>query len=104
MIMKLFAGQETCPHCKTVYRYADLKKLGRQKQTECYHCHKTIRIKRTGIVMLALELLVLYAIVNVLMLTVVTGVSFWALFIVNMAPAVLAAVLLPLYAELKKDK
>ena len=54
--------------------------------------------------MLALELLVLYAIVNVLMLTVVTGVSFWALFIVNMAPAVLAAVLLPLYAELKKDK
>ena len=27
MIMKLFPGQETCPHCKTVYRYADLKKL-----------------------------------------------------------------------------
>lgn len=100
--MKLYPKQSVCPHCKTIYRRAELDGLKWKKQTECYHCHKKIRVTRKGFFMLALELLAVYALLNVIMLGAVQGVTFWALFIVNIIPAAAAIILLPLYADLEK--
>ena len=100
--MKIFPAQSVCPHCKTVYRYGDLNGLKFKKQTVCYHCHKTIQIKKTGVWGLLLEMLIIYALLNVILLGFVQGLSFLALFFINIIPAAAAAVLLPLYLELRK--
>lgn len=100
--MKIFPAQSVCPHCKTVYRYGDLNGLKLKKQTVCYHCHKTIQIKKTGVWWLLLEMLIIYALLNVILLGFVQGLSFLALFFINIIPAAAAAVLLPLYLELRK--
>ena len=80
--MKIFPAQSVCPHCKTVYRYGDLNKA--------------------GVWWLLLEMLILYALLNVILLGFVQGLSLLALFIINIIPAAAAVVLLPLYLELRK--
>ena len=100
--MKLFPAQSVCPHCKTIYRYGDLNGLKFKKQTECYRCRKPIQVKKTGVWWLLLEMLIIYALLNVILLGFVQGLSFLALFIINIIPAAAAAVLLPLYLELRK--
>ena len=84
--MKIFPAQSVCPHCKTVYRYGDLN---------------AIKFK-TGVWWLLLEMLILYALLNVILLGFVQGLSLLALFIINIIPAAAAVVLLPLYLELRK--
>ena len=51
---------------------------------------------------LLLEMLILYALLNVILLGFVQGLSLLALFIINIIPAAAAVVLLPLYLELRK--
>ncbi len=100
--MKIFPAQSVCPHCKTVYRYGDLNAIKFKKQTVCYHCRKTIHVKKAGVWWLLLEMLILYALLNVILLGFVQGLSLLALFIINIIPAAAAVVLLPLYLELRK--
>jgi hypothetical protein len=47
-------------------------------------------------------MLIIYALLNVILLGFVQGLSFLALFFINIIPAAAAAVLLPLYLELRK--
>lgn len=102
--MKILPKQSVCPHCKTVYRYPDLKKIMWKKSAPCYHCKKNFRVSRKGFLILALELIVIYAIINVIAIGVVESVNFISLFIMNIIPALAAVMLLPLYIEIKKEK
>ncbi len=76
--MKIFPAQSVCP------------------------CRKTIQVKKAGVWWLLLEMLILYALLNVILLGFVQGLSLLALFIINIIPAAAAVVLLPLYLELRK--
>lgn len=102
--MKILPKQSVCPHCKTVYRYSDVQSLAWKKRASCYHCKKQFRVSRKSFLILALELVIIYAIMNVIAIGVVESVSFLSLFIMNIIPALAAVVLLPLYVELIKDK
>ena len=43
-----------CPHCHTVYRYKDVKRVMNKKELECYNCKKKIKISHKGILVLIL--------------------------------------------------
>ncbi len=102
--MKILPKHSVCPHCKTVYRYSDLKKIMWKKSEECYHCKKNFRVSRKSFLILALELIAIYAIMNVIAIGVVESVNFISLFIMNIIPALAAVMLLPLYIEIIKEK
>ena len=53
--MKILPKQSVCPHCKTVYRYSDLKKIMWKKSDSCYHCKKNFKVSRKGIARESLE-------------------------------------------------
>ena len=100
--MKFYPKQSVCPHCGTIYRYSDLKPLKWKKQTACYHCGKMIRVSKISLWILVLELLLIYALLNVIAINVLHTVTLLPLFIMNVAPAVAAVILVPFYLELKK--
>ena len=102
--MKIYPKQSECPHCKTVYRYQDVKGLAWKKSEECYHCKKRFKISKKSFWILALELLIVYAILNLIAIGVINTVNFFSLFIMNVIPTVAAIVLYPLYIEFKKDE
>lgn len=100
--MKLYPKQFVCPHCGTIYRYADSKRLVWKKQEKCYHCKKQFKISRKSIWLLALEALIVYAALNSIAIGAIGSVNFIALFIINLIPAALATMLFPFYIEFKK--
>ena len=100
--MKFYPKQSVCPHCGTIYRYSDLKPLKWKKQTDCYHCGKKIRISKKSICILALELLLIYVLINAIAINVLHTVMLLPLFIMNVVPAVAAVIIVPFYLELKK--
>lgn len=102
--MKFYPKQSKCPCCKTVYRYQDLKRLTWEKTEECYHCKKKLRVTRKSVWFLVLELLIVYALLNLLAIGVIRTVSFFTLFAMNAVPAVAAVLLFPFYIEFKKDE
>ena len=102
--MKILPKQSVCPHCKTVYRYSDLKKIMWKKSDSCYHCKKNFKVARKGFFILALELTAIYAIINIIAIGVVESVNFISLFIMNIIPALAAVMLLPLYIEIIRDR
>ena len=102
--MKLYPSSSACPYCKTVYRYADTKKLVSKKTAKCYHCGKDCRVTRKSVWFLALELLAIYAAINAVAIGLMQTVGFLPLFIMNIIPAVAAVYLIPLYIELKKEE
>lgn len=102
--MKFFPKASVCPHCGTVYRRADLKKLLWKKQAVCYHCRKSMRVSRKSFWLLAAETAAVYAIVNVIVLNAVQGLSLIGLFVINLFPALAAIWLMPYYIELQTDE
>lgn len=102
--MKITPKQSVCPHCDTIYRYSDLNKIKFKKSTECYHCGKALRVSRMSLWILAAELIIIYAIMNAIALSVMNIVSFLALYIMNMIPILAAVFIIPLYIEIIKIK
>ena len=100
--MKLLPKQSKCPHCQTVYRYGDLKKLMKDKKTTCYHCKKKVKVSKKSFLILAAELIVVYAAVNIFSMLLIKSLSFPMLFIINLIPTAAAALIMPLYLELTK--
>lgn len=100
--MKFIPRQSVCPHCQTVYRYADAKKLVWKQQEVCYHCKKQFKISRKSIWILILELLLVYAALNAIAIGAMRTINFIALFVMNLIPVIAAILLFPLYIEFKK--
>ena len=98
--MKWIPRQSKCPYCSTVYRYGDLKKLKYKKSAECYHCGRDMKVSRSGWLILALELIAVYAVFNILSILLLKNLSFGLLFLINLIPTAAAVLLLPLYLTL----
>ena len=102
--MKLYPKQSVCPHCNTVYRYSDVKKIIRKKSAVCYHCGKSFKVSKSGLWMLALETAVIYALLNIAAIGAIKGLNFLGLFLLNIIPVTIAIILAPLYISLTGDK
>ena len=101
--MKLIPKHAVCPYCRTVYRFAELRKLSGKKEDTCYHCKKTVDVSRGSVWFLALETLAVYAILNAVAIGLLQTVQLVPLLIMNTVPAIAAMLLIPLYTELKKS-
>lgn len=106
-----------CPHCGTVYRYKDVRKVwgedirntyrtmdhNKAHKHTCYHCHKEFRASGfPGIIVLIL----LWIIVNMgtllLMLSRMTQLNIVLMFTVTLVYMALVVVLLPFFVTFRK--
>ena len=91
-----------CPHCKTIYRYKDVKKEEVKKECTCYHCGKKFRVSKKKILILFLIISLITAIFDVLVLYMVAGTSLIGLIIINIIAVSVGFFLIPYFAEFKK--
>lgn len=100
--MKLYPKHSECPYCKTIYRRTELKEIKNKKTVECYHCKKSLKVSKKSFFILAVEIVIIYALLNVAAIGIIGNISFLSLFIMNTVPALAAVILLPHYIELTK--
>ena len=93
-----------CPHCKTIFRYKDVKKEAVKKECTCYHCGKKFRVSKKKILILFLIIALITAIFDVLVLYMVAGTSFIGLMILNIIAVTAGFFLIPYFTEFKKEK
>lgn len=63
-----------------------------------------MKISRSGWLILAIELIAVYAVFNILSILLLKNLSFGLLFLINLIPTAAAALLLPLYLTLVMKK
>lgn len=93
-----------CPHCKTIFRYKDVKKEAVKKECTCYHCGKKFRVSKKKILILFLIIALITAIFDVLVLYMIAGTSFIGLMILNIIAVTAGFFLIPYFTEFKKEK
>lgn len=93
-----------CPHCKTIFRYKDVKKEAVKKECTCYHCGKKFRVSKKKILFLFLIIALITAIFDVLALYMIAGTSFIGLMILNIIAVTAGFFLIPCFVEFKKEK
>ena len=93
-----------CPHCKTIFRYKDVKKEAVKKECTCYHCGKKFRVSKKKILILFLIISLITAIFDVLALYMIAGTSFIGLMILNIIAVTAGFFLIPYFTEFKKEK
>ena len=91
-----------CPHCKTIYRYKDVKKELRKKECECYHCGKKFRVSKKKILILFLLIALITAIFDVLALYMIAGTSLIGMIIMNIITVTAGFFLIPYFVNFKK--
>ncbi len=91
-----------CPHCKTVYRYGDVKREMRKKKCVCYHCKGQFRAVKKKILFLFLIIALITAIFDVLELYMMKGASFVGLMITNVTALTVGFFLIPFFVSFKK--
>lgn len=87
-----------CPHCHTIYRYGDVRKLVFKKEHTCYHCDKKFSVSRKNIFILFLIIALITAIFNLLELYVMTA-DFTALMITNVITLSVGVILIPFFVR-----
>lgn len=93
-----------CPHCKTIFRYKDVKKEAVKKECTCYHCGKKFRVSKKKILILFLIIALITAIFDVLALYMIADTSFIGLMILNIIAVTAGFFLIPYFTEFKKEK
>lgn len=91
-----------CPHCKTIYRYKDVKKEAVKKECKCYNCGKKFRVSKKKILILFLIIALITGIFDVLALYMIAGTSFIGLMILNIIAVTAGFFLIPYFIEFKK--
>ncbi len=91
-----------CPHCHTVYRYGDVKKVSKKKQEKCYHCKNDFKVSKSGIWVLLLIILVIGVGLNIFQLSVFENINFAVIFVTNIVLILLAVLFLPFFMSFKK--
>ena len=85
-----------CPHCGTIYRYGDVRKLIFKSENECYHCKKRFKISKKKLIVMLIEYMIVLIAVNLLLISF-AGVNLITLFVINVVLTVLAVMLIPYY-------
>lgn len=91
-----------CPHCKTIYRYKDVKKKSVEKECNCYHCGKKFRVSKKKILILFLIIALITAIFDVFALYMIAGTNLAGLMITNIIAVTAGFLLVPYFVEFKK--
>ena len=91
-----------CPHCKTIYRYKDVKKESVKKECTCYHCGKKFRVSKKKILILFLIIALITAIFDFFELYVMTGTNFITLMITNIIALTIGVFLIPFFVRFEK--
>ncbi|MGN1432714.1 MAG: TIGR04104 family putative zinc finger protein [Ruminococcus sp.] len=91
-----------CPHCKTIYRYKDVKKELNKKESTCYHCGKKFKTSKKKILILFLIIAFITAIFDVLALYMIAGTNLIGMIIMNIIAVTAGFFLIPYFVEFKK--
>ena len=94
----------TCPHCRTVYHYGEVRRAVFRKQEDCYHCKKSFLVSRKGIWLLLLILLAVCTIADIILFNVFPHTTVITVYIVNSVLAVTAFLLLPFFIIFRTNK
>ena len=102
--MKILPKQSICPHCKTVYRYSDLKKIMWKKSDSCYHCKKNFSVSRAGVWILLLILVAVCTAADIIAFNVFPHTTVITVYIINSVFAVAAFFMLPFFIRFRTNK
>ena len=93
-----------CPHCKTVYRYKEVKENNKKKTIECYHCKKEFHNSRAGIAVLAVVVCIIAIIINIIILNCSSGLisSVVPISIVSIIAVIIGMLMIPFFISYKK--
>lgn len=91
-----------CPHCHTIYRYGDVKKISKKSCEKCYHCKNDFKVSKSGILVLLLIILVIGVGLNIFQLSVFENINFAVIFVTNIVLILLAVLFLPFFIRFKK--
>ena len=91
-----------CPHCNTIYRYGDVRKMINKKGDTCYHCKKKFRVKKIKILILFLIIALITAIFDFLELYVMAGTTFLTLMITNIIALTIGVFLIQFFVRFEK--
>lgn len=94
-----------CPHCGTVYRYKDTKNAIVNKENECYHCHKTFRIRIFPYVLIeAIALIAVSIGLNLLILSRMSSLNLIPLFLITFGILIIILILVPFFTHFVKTE
>ena len=94
-----------CPHCGTVYRYQDTVKAIGNKENECYHCHKSFRVKLFPDILVEAAVLIVVSIgLNLLILSRSDTLNLLPLFLTTIPLLLLILALIPFFSRFKKSE
>ena len=89
-----------CPHCHTIYRYDDVRKLIFEKEHTCYHCDKNFRISKKNVLILFLIIEIIASALNVFELYMMA--DFMVLIITNIISLLIGIILVPYFLKMIK--
>lgn len=93
-----------CPHCSTVFRYKDIRKLFFAKNCICYGCREQFRVSRKKVWILALITVIVTVILNVAELIFLKNTTFMFLMITNITVLLIAIFIAPYFIEFIKTE
>lgn len=92
-----------CPHCNTIYRYSDIRKIMNKKTVVCYHCKMSFKVERKNFLILFLIIALFCAIFDVFELYMVAQTNFIFLVVTNVVFIYLGLVFRPYFVKLKEN-
>lgn len=93
-----------CPHCNTIYRYRDVRRIMNEKSEVCYHCKKSFEIKRKKLWILILIIALICAIFDVFELYMVAQTNFITLVVTNVPFICIGLIFRPFYIKFVKTE
>ena len=92
-----------CPYCGTIYRYKETKAAVKEKDNECYHCHKKFKAKLLPFALIDAAIVIVLSIgANLLILSRSTTLNVFVLFLVTLGFLLIGYLLLPFFARFVK--
>ena len=93
-----------CPHCNTVYRFNEVKKIASHKKYTCYHCKKEFLISRKFVFLLFVIVAVIAMAVNVAQLYMTPSLNILMLLVTNIILVSVGVALVPFFIRFTKSK
>lgn len=93
-----------CPYCNTIYRYGDVRRLILKKSETCYHCKKSFKVSKKKLIVMLIEFLLLYAVIDIILINLIGGMTILILFIINVILVAVGYFMIPYYIQFVENK